>query len=188
MIFRNHYNILIYCSRNISDYHQGWKQLWNVPDKNPTRCMVTLFLEDCVSLFLHLCSSSHPDSLHTARHPKNKTLNIITPDSDTRCMESFYMKDKYCLHFLRCGQTQPSKRALCNSLDSVVGSESVSSPSYLYNGENNVCMFTGSCTTNHLTLFPSQLLECLSFAHVQYLKSSAQLYSLYFLFFSLAYV
>ncbi len=50
----------------------------------------------------------------------------------------------------------------------------------------NVCMFTGSCTTNHLTLFPSQLLECLSFAHVQYLKSSAQLYSLYFiLFFSL---
>ncbi len=27
----------------------------------------------------------------------------------------------------------------------------------------NVCMFTGSCTTNHLTLFPSQLLECLSF-------------------------
>ncbi len=131
--------ILIYCSRNISDYHQGWKQLWNVPDKNPTRCMVTLVLEDCVSLFLHLCSSSHPDSLHTARHPKNKTLNIITPDSDTRCMESFYMKDKYCLHFLRCGQTQPSKRVLCNSLDSVVGSESVSSPSYLYNGENKTC-------------------------------------------------
>ncbi len=32
----------------------------------------------------------------------------------------------------------------------------------------NVCMFTGSCTTNHLTLFPSQLLECLSFAHVHF--------------------
>ncbi len=27
MIFRNHYNILIYCSRNISDYYQ-WKKLF----------------------------------------------------------------------------------------------------------------------------------------------------------------
>ncbi len=27
MIFRNHSNILIYCSRNISDYYQCWKQL-----------------------------------------------------------------------------------------------------------------------------------------------------------------
>ncbi len=27
MIFRNHNNILIYCSRNISDYYQCWKQL-----------------------------------------------------------------------------------------------------------------------------------------------------------------
>jgi len=27
MIFRNHYNILIYCSRNISDDYQCWKQL-----------------------------------------------------------------------------------------------------------------------------------------------------------------
>ncbi len=26
MIFRNHSNILIYCSRNISDYYQCWKQ------------------------------------------------------------------------------------------------------------------------------------------------------------------
>ncbi len=26
MIFRNHNNILIYCSRNISDYYQCWKQ------------------------------------------------------------------------------------------------------------------------------------------------------------------
>ncbi len=40
----------------------------------------------------------------------------------------------------------------------------------------NICMFT--CTTNHLTLFPSQLLERLSFAHVQYLS---HLHSLYFL-------
>ncbi len=27
MIFRNHYNMLICCSRNISDYYQCWKQL-----------------------------------------------------------------------------------------------------------------------------------------------------------------
>ncbi len=27
MIFRNHYNMLIYCSRNMSDYYQCWKQL-----------------------------------------------------------------------------------------------------------------------------------------------------------------
>ncbi len=26
MIFRNHSNILIYCSRNVSDYYQCWKQ------------------------------------------------------------------------------------------------------------------------------------------------------------------
>ncbi len=28
---------------------------------------------------------------------------------------------------------------------------------------SHICMFTCSCTTNHLTLFPSQLLECFSF-------------------------
>ncbi len=28
MIFRNHNNMLICCSRNISDYYQCWKQLW----------------------------------------------------------------------------------------------------------------------------------------------------------------
>ncbi len=28
---------------------------------------------------------------------------------------------------------------------------------------SNICMFTGSCTTNHLTLFPSQLLVCFFF-------------------------
>ncbi len=28
---------------------------------------------------------------------------------------------------------------------------------------SDICMFTCSCTTNHLTLFPSQLLECFSF-------------------------
>ncbi len=42
-------------------------------------------------------------------------------------------------------------------------------------------MFIGSCTTNHLTLFPASCLNVSLFAHVQYLKSSAQLYSLYFL-------
>ncbi len=49
----------------------------------------------------------------------------------------------------------------------------------------NVCMFTGSCTTNHLTnCSPASCLNVSLFAHVQYLKSSAQLYSLYlFLFF-----
>ncbi len=30
MIFRNHFNMLIYCSRNISDYYQCWKQLWKL--------------------------------------------------------------------------------------------------------------------------------------------------------------
>ncbi len=30
MIFRNHYNILIYCSRNNSDYYQCLKQLWRI--------------------------------------------------------------------------------------------------------------------------------------------------------------
>ncbi len=44
----------------------------------------------------------------------------------------------------------------------------------------NICTFTGSCTTNHLTLFPSQLLECLSFCTCTVFESSAQLYSLYF--------
>ncbi len=36
---------------------------------------------------------------------------------------------------------------------------------------NNICMFTCSCTTNHLVLFPQQLLDLTMFlfAHVQYL-------------------
>ncbi len=34
----------------------------------------------------------------------------------------------------------------------------------------DICMFTGPYTANHPTPFPSQLLKCLSFAHVHYLS------------------
>ncbi len=49
---------------------------------------------------------------------------------------------------------------------------------------NNICMFTCSCTTNHLVLFPSQLLDSQCFSlHMYsiYVKHSYSLYSLYFL-------
>ncbi len=48
----------------------------------------------------------------------------------------------------------------------------------------NICMFTCSCTTNHLILFPSQLLDSQCFSlHMYsiYVKHSHNLYSLYFL-------
>ncbi len=44
---------------------------------------------------------------------------------------------------------------------------------------SNICMFTCSCTTDHLTLFPSQLLECFSFCTCTVFAK--HLYSLYFL-------
>ncbi len=50
----------------------------------------------------------------------------------------------------------------------------------------NICMFTCSCTTNHLVLFPSQLLDSQCFSlHMYsiYVKHSYSLYSLYFLSF-----
>ncbi len=49
---------------------------------------------------------------------------------------------------------------------------------------NSICMFTCSCTTNHLTLFPSQLLDLRCFSlhmYSTYWKHSYSLYSLYFL-------
>ncbi len=53
----------------------------------------------------------------------------------------------------------------------------------------NICMFTCSCTTtNHLVLFPSQLLDSQCFSlHMYsiYVKHSHSLYSLYFLSLSL---
>ncbi len=53
----------------------------------------------------------------------------------------------------------------------------------------NICMFTCSCTTtNHLVLFPSQLLDSQCFSlHIYsiYVKHSHSLYSLYFLSLSL---
>ncbi len=50
---------------------------------------------------------------------------------------------------------------------------------------SNICMFTCSCTTNHRTLFPSQLLESFSFLHrYSICEAFVQLYSLY----SLVYV
>ncbi len=51
---------------------------------------------------------------------------------------------------------------------------------------HNICMFTCSCTTNHLVLFPSQLLDSQCFSlHMYsiYVKQSFSLYSLYFLSF-----
>lgn len=39
------------------------------PYRNPRLSRAELSLEDCVSLSCRLCSSSHPDSLHTAHHP-----------------------------------------------------------------------------------------------------------------------
>ncbi len=48
---------------------------------------------------------------------------------------------------------------------------------------SNICMFTCSCTTNHLVLFPSQLLDSQCFSlHMYsiYVKHSYSLYSLYF--------
>ncbi len=50
---------------------------------------------------------------------------------------------------------------------------------------SNICMFTCSCTTNHLVLFPSQLLDSQYFSlHMYsiYVKHLYSLYSLYFLF------
>ncbi len=41
MIFRNHSNMLIYCSRNISDYYQCWKQF----------CCFTFFMETVIHFF-----------------------------------------------------------------------------------------------------------------------------------------
>ncbi len=45
----------------------------------------------------------------------------------------------------------------------------------------NICMFTCSCTTNHLVLFPSQLLDSQCFSLHMYSIYVKQSYSLYFL-------
>ncbi len=48
---------------------------------------------------------------------------------------------------------------------------------------SNICMFTCSCTTNHLALFPSQLLDSQCFSLHMYSIYVKHSYSLYFLFF-----
>ncbi len=48
---------------------------------------------------------------------------------------------------------------------------------------SNICMFTCSCTTNHLVLFPSQLLDSQCFSLHMYSIYVKQSYSLYFLSF-----
>ncbi len=47
---------------------------------------------------------------------------------------------------------------------------------------SNICMFTCSCTTNHLVLFPSQLLDSQYFSLHMYSIYVKHSYSLYFLF------
>ncbi len=48
---------------------------------------------------------------------------------------------------------------------------------------SNICMFTCSCTTNHLALFPSQLLDSQCFSLHMYSIYVKHSYSLYFFFF-----
>ncbi len=97
MIFRNHNNILIYCSRHISDYHQCCKQLcctifvWKLwpPSVNTEHqklvamvcCWITAHYRRSVTSWMQFFISSlfqtHPLLLHKLPLPANNSLSHL---------------------------------------------------------------------------------------------------------------
>ncbi len=89
--------------------------------------------------------------------PSLNTPNLTTPKKKN-CMKLFILCNSKCATHRRVGLYKPpvvTHSPLCTRYISHTAVCTQSTKTY---STYNICMFTCSCTTNHLALFPSQLL------------------------------
>ncbi len=93
--FRNHSNILIYCSRNTSDYHQCWKQLCNC-EISPDDSHILISFRKCYKITcLFVCPSpmlsstaaglccGRSERFSSAPRPRLRAQRHVTPQHST---------------------------------------------------------------------------------------------------------
>ncbi len=131
-----------------SSYHQ--EDGTRASEPAPPDCS-TAFSPGCESPELKITPTSwNMDSPPPPPHPYHVTGKKLS---------NFFVQFKVCY-------TQVSVQTTCSNTLSSIRTRHFHTLLCVHKSHkrlSDICMFTCSCTTNHLTLFPSQLLECFSF-------------------------